>query len=64
MNLIVLGGSCLVNHDTTKFMFILALQRLDYFVGLIWLKIHCQVIDDVGVWCRRETEVDFGLWIV
>lgn len=64
MNLIVLGGSCLIYHDPTKFVLILALESLDNLLGFVWLEIHFQIIDDVSIRCRRETEVDLGVRIV
>ena len=45
-------------------MFILALQCFDYFVGLIWLEVHFQVINDVVIWRCRKTKVDFGVRVV
>lgn len=61
MDLIVLGESRLVDHDAAELMLILALQRLDDFAGLIWLEVHFRLIDNVGVWRCRKTEVDFGV---
>ena len=61
MDLIVLGESRLVDHDAAKLMLILALQGLDYFIGLIGLEVHFRLIDNVGIWRCRETEVDFGV---
>ena len=64
LNLVVLGGCRLVDHDATKRMLILTLQCLDYFVSLIWLEVHFQVIDDVVIWRCRKTKVDFGVRVV
>ena len=61
MDLIVLRESRLVDHDAAELMLILALQRLDYFISLIWLEVHFRLIDNVGIWRCRETEVDFGV---
>ena len=64
LDLIVLGGSCLVDHNTTKYMLILALQCHNQFLGLIRLEVHFQVIDDVGIWRCGKTEIDFGVRVV
>lgn len=61
VDLIILRVSCLVDHDTAKLL-VLALQRLDDFVGFTWLEIHFRVIR--CIWRRRKTKVDLSLRIV
>ena len=64
VNLIILRGSRLVDHNPTKFMLVLTLQRLDDFIGFVWLEVHFRIVDNVGIWRCRETQVDFGVRIV
>ena len=64
VDLIFLRESGLVDHNPTKFMLVLTLQRPDDFVGFIWIEVHFRIGDNVGIWRRRKTQVDFGVRIV
>ena len=45
-------------------MLVLTLQRLDDLVGFIWLEVHFRIVDNVGTWRCRKTQVDFGIRII
>ena len=45
-------------------MLVLTLQRLDDLVGFIWLEVHFRIVDNIGIWRCRETQVNFGVPIV
>ena len=62
VDLIILGESCLVDHDAAKLMLVLALQRLYDFIGFIWLEVHFRVIR--RSWRPGKTQVDFGVRVV
>ena len=64
VDLVILGISCLKDHDTAKLMLVLALQRVNDLVGFVRLEIHLRVVDNVGIWRRGKTQVDFGVRIV
>ena len=64
VDLIIQRRSRLVDHNPAKCMLVLTLQRLDDLVGFVWLEVHFRIVDNVGTWRCRETQVDFGVGIV
>ena len=62
VDLVILEECCLIDHDTANFMLVLALQRLDEFIGFMWLEVPVRVVR--CIWRRGRTMVDFGDWNV